>query len=154
MDTGGWSTVHSPKSWDDHDGHGNTVNNNTNHSKRYARSNCARCRTFGPIYTTTHEDSGGGARDCRCRYGPSWDGSKSQFRSQYRTTESIDDRCRGSRTDVVGYGRLNRRSNSTTDALRCGAVRCGAVQQTRGPKWQDSCAVCTTVYSVYGDSVI
>lgn len=59
------------------------------------------------------------------------------------------------RTDVVGYGRLNRRSNSTTDTVRCGAVRCGAtVQQTRGRKWHDSCAVCTTVYSVYGDSVI
>jgi len=86
------STVHSPTSrriveiqltGDDHDGHCNIVNNRTNRSRRYARTNCARRRTFGPIYTTTHEDSGGGgARDCRCRCWcrrrryPSWNGSK------------------------------------------------------------------------------
>lgn len=140
------STVHRPTSRriveiqlteDDYDGHRNIVDNRTNRRRRYARTNCARRRTFGPIYTTTHEDSssgGGGARDCRCwcrrrRY-PSWNGSKSQVGCHCLLSvpnqSTIDAGVvPGSRTDVVRYGRLNRRSKlSTTDAVRCGAVRC------------------------------
>lgn len=122
-----------------------------------ARTNCARRRTFGPIYTTTHEDSGGGsAHDCRCWYRrrrySSWNGSKSRL---YR----IDQRSMpGWPTDVVEYGRLNRRSNSTSndrcewcDSMRYGAARC---KKPESQSWCDSPLACTTDCGLlYSDNV-